>query len=372
MSTDEPKPRDLFHVFSTMDVGGAQVRFAKLANKFDIPFRNLLFATDQRYESVNLLLPHVDREVQEIDFGKGQTLRNLLLFRRTLNKLNPDVLVTYNWGAIEWAMANFGRNCPHVHVVDGFGPEEADGQLARRVWFRRLALWPHTTTVVPSQTLYDIVTRIWRLPAKNVAYIPNGIDCTRFGLPRDPALAQQYGLDDDNLVIGTVAALRPEKNLIRLIDAFSKTVASGRKAKLLIVGDGQERPGLEDHAKRLGLADRVVFTGYIADPSALLALCDIFALSSDTEQMPIGVLEAMATRLPVAAVDVGDVRNMVSDENRPFIVARDTDALANVLSTFLDDDTLRQDIGRANHTRVEATYSESEMVAAWARIFSAG
>jgi glycosyltransferase involved in cell wall biosynthesis len=372
LTDGEPKPRTLLHVFSTMDVGGAQVRFAKLANRFDTPFRHLLFAMDGSYDSVELLSPIVDREICDIHHVKGQTIANVRRFRRALNALNPDVLVTYNWGAIEWALANIGHARPHIHIVDGFGPEEADRQLPRRVLFRRLALRFNTTTVVPSQTLYNIVTRIWRLKPKTVRYIPNGIDCTRFGLERDPALARRFGLGEGDIVIATVATLRPEKNLRRLIDAFTSALAAHPTLRLMIVGDGPERPGLEAHAAQRSVADRVVFAGYIADPAPVLALADIFALSSDTEQMPISVLEAMATRLPVAAVDVGDVRNIVAEANRPFIVERSADALAIVLARFADDTALRTAIGDANRQHVEAVYAETDMITAYQQLFLAG
>ena len=131
--------------------------------------------------------------------------------------------------------------------------------------------------------------------------------------------------------------MRPEKNLTRLIEAFAISVAKEPALRLVIVGDGAERPSLEAAAARFGVADKVLFTGYIADPAPVLALFDIFALSSDTEQMPISVLEAMASRLPVAGVDVGDVRHIVSDRNKPLIVDRDAQALADILSTLAGD-----------------------------------
>ena len=80
--------------------------------------------------------------------------------------------------------------------------------------------------------------------------------------------------------------------------------------RLVIAGDGAERATLEQFAQELGISDRVVFTGHML-PEAVLGSFDVFALSSDTEQMPNAVLEAMAARLPVASVDVGDVKDMV-------------------------------------------------------------
>lgn len=361
----------LFHVFSTLNVGGPQVRFVTLANKLGLEFEHILFAMDHGYESTKLFDPAAPCTIRDIAYAKGHMVRNFFTFRRTLGKIRPDVLVTYNWGAIEWGIANIGRSCPHIHIVDGFGPEEADRQFARRVQFRRVALRWNTTVVVPSRTLVDIVTNIWRLDPATVVHIPNGIDCTRFARPRDPELARQYGLEPDALVTGTVAALRPEKNLERLLRAF-RMASDDPSHHLMIVGDGAERPALEASAKSLGLANRVVFTGYISDPAAILGLFDIFALSSDTEQMPISVLEAMAAGLPVAGVDVGDVRQIVSDANKSYIAARDTASLGAILATLAGDADLRARVGQANRAHVQAVYDEATMVEAYARLFSAG
>ncbi len=369
MTAGTAPPRTLLHVFSTLNVGGPQVRFATIANKLGGGFRHLLFAMDHGYEATKLLAPDALCEIHDIAYRKGRAARSFFTFRRALNTLRPDVLVTYNWGAIEWALANFGRACPHIHIVDGFGPEEADRQLPRRVQFRRLVLRRNTTVMVPSHTLEDIVTGVWRLDPAAVTYIPNGIDYARFSIPRDEALARRYGIDPDMTVIGTVAALRPEKNLERLLLAF-RAMPESDKLRLIIVGDGPERAPLEASAAQHGLSDGVIFTGYQADPAAILSLFDIFTLSSDTEQMPISVLEAMAAGLPIAGVDVGDVRHIVAPGNKPQIVARDAERLGQVLSEFAADPDLRHRIGAENRQHVKDVYDEATMVSAYAQLFS--
>jgi glycosyltransferase involved in cell wall biosynthesis len=115
-------------------------------------------------------------------------------------------------------------------------------------------------------------------------------------------------------VIGTVAMLRPDKNHARMLRAFS-TASSGQDAWLVLVGAGECRSDLEALAQsRSAAPTRVVFTGPSPDPAACYQAFDAFALSSDTEQMPLSVLEAMATGLRVMSTDVGDVRDMLGDE----------------------------------------------------------
>ena len=363
------EPRTLLHVFSTLNVGGPQVRFATLVNALGTRFRHRALAMDRGYASLDLIDPDAPCATWDIPVEKNQTLRNIVAFRRHLNALNPDVLITYNWGAIEWAVANLARSCPHIHIVDGFGPEEADRQMPRRVLFRRVALAHNTTIVVPSHTLEKIVTQIWRQSPSKTVYLPNGIDCSRFDIPRDSALADQFGIPAEATVIGTVAALRPEKNLGRLLDAF-QAIQAGQELRLVIVGDGPEREPMQTKAVELGSTDRVIFTGYLSDPAPILSLFDIFAISSDTEQMPISVLEAMASGLPVAGVDVGDVRHIVSDANKDLIVERDSAALSGVMTRLASDPELRKRVGAANRQHVQSVYDETTMVEAYGRLFS--
>ena len=344
-------------VFSTFSVGGPQVRFATLANRLGPRFRHAIIAMDGDRACAERLQPGLAIEWPPVPIRKGETLANLRAFRTALRAIRPDVLVTYNWGTIEWALANLLPVVRHVHIEDGFGPEEQARQIPRRVWTRRLAL-RRCTVVVPSQTLRRIATGAWRLPEARLRYIPNGIDLARF-MPAARGVEQ-------GVTIGTVAALRAEKNLGRLLRA----VAGVPAVRLVVVGDGPERPALEALAAELGLAGRVRFAGHMADPAPLLAGFDVFALSSDTEQMPISVLEAMAAGLPVAATDVGDVKAMLAPGNTGFVVPKeDAAALSGALARLARDAALRRALGAANRAKAERDYDERAMVAAYGALF---
>jgi glycosyltransferase involved in cell wall biosynthesis len=278
-----------------------------------------------------------------------------------LRDIAPDVLLTYNWGAVEWALINrFGPAIPHLHIEDGFGPEEAERQLARRVWTRRLALTgPGTKVVLPSRNLERIALQLWSLPAKQVCYIPNGVDCARFAVTS----REGEGLP---LAIGTVASLRREKNIARLIEAFAEVSAQhpAGSLELLIVGGGAERQALENLARQRGAAVR--FAGQTNQPEKFLPQMDIFALSSDTEQMPLSVLEAMAAGLPVVATAVGDVAQMVAAENRDYVVP--AAAFTAALARMIEGKEARQALGRANEQKARESFDENVMAARYAEL----
>ena len=306
------------------------------------------------------ILPAVSVDFPTVVAPKRATMGNVWRFRRLLHDWSPDVLVTHNWGSIEWAMANIPRIARHIHIEDGFGPDERGGQHWRRVLTRRLVL-ARSTVVLPSRTLWRIATETWRLDPQRVRYVPNGVDLARFAGAVRPAGAE--------VVIGTVAALRPEKNLGRLLRAFRPLASS---ARLVIVGGGQERASLESLAAESGIAGRVSFAGQVDDPAPLYRGFDVFALSSDTEQMPLSVIEAMAAGLPIASVAVGDVPLMVSDANRPYVVAPGADSLAAAIAALAHDGGLRARVGAANRAKAEREFDQAAMIEAYARLFAGG
>lgn len=352
----------ILSVFPTFAVGGAQMRFATIANHFGRRWRHAVVAMDGVTAARGLLGPELDVQFPPVDVSKGDTLGNVRRFRAALAVLRPDTLLTHNFGSIEWTMANRLPSVRQVHVEDGFGPEERGGQLPRRVWLRRVFL-RRRAVALPSQTLMRIARETWRLPPRWLHYVPNGIDLARFG-GRATAPPSEGGP-----VVGTVAALRPEKNLARLLRAFRLAAESG-PARLVLIGDGPERSGLERLATELGIAHRVRFAGHVNDPAPLIKAMDVFALSSDTEQMPISLLEAMAAGLPVAATDVGDIRAMLPAASHPFVVPCADAPLGAALRSLLDSASLRDEIGRANRGRAEAEYGQDRMFKRWEELLA--
>jgi L-malate glycosyltransferase len=360
----------LLHVFPSFGIGGVPLRMVRVINHFGKRFRHTVVALDNNFDAAAGVASDLELTLLPMRHRKRGALQAVIGSARALRHLRPDLLLTYNWGAIEWAMAS--RLLPvsrHVHLEAGFGQREADSQLPRRVMFRRWALARCVLVVVPSRCLADLACRVWRLPAAQVAYIPNGVDAARFSSPVCGKVAG-FTRRAGELVIGTVAPLRPEKNIGRLLRVFAM-LENLPSLRLVVAGDGLERGPLEQLAAEIGIADRVVFTGQVA-PESVLGTFDIFALSSDTEQMPNALLEAMAARRAIAAVDVGDVKSIVCEENREFIVARDDGpAFAAAITRLLRNPEKRDALGSNNRRRVVAEYSEDRMFSAYSEVFAA-
>lgn len=360
------KPRHLLHVFSTFAVGGPEVRSCDLINHFGDRYRHTIIAMDGRYDCQTKLQAGVPVTYLEVENFRQNLVKNVQQFSRLLKQLKPDVLLTYNWGAIEWGLASaFSRVCPHFHWEEGFAPEEVVQQKKRRIYARRLFLARAEKIVVPSRVLEGIARQVWKFPATRVSYIPNGVDVIKYSrspshkhnLTIDPAVAKS----PDCLLVGTVATLRQEKNIPRLLRVFIQATTN-IAAKLVIVGHGPEYSVLWQFVQENRLSENVLLLGHKDDPAEIVKQFDVFAISSDTEQMPISVLEAMAAGCPVVGTDVGDIREMLAPANRSFLcsVTAENDFAMNLQRLLLEAD-LRTRLGQQNHERCQASFDKSIM-----------
>ncbi|HZN38875.1 MAG TPA: glycosyltransferase [Planctomycetota bacterium] len=348
-------PRRFVHVFATFGAGGPQVRTVQLLAQLGPRYHHVVMAMDGRTEAAEMLR-NVACEIAPPPRRRG-FLATVSSQAAWLREQRPDLVLTYNWGAIETAAAARRLGLPRVHHEDGFGPEEAKRPLRRRSWVRTIVLRA-APVIVPSAVLVRIAAKHWRLLEDRVFLLPNGVDLQRFR----PAAAS-----DGALVVGTVGGLRAEKDHETLLEAVSRLVPLPR---VRIVGGGVLDGTLRARAASLGLADAVDFAGPVADTAPSYAGFSVFALSSRTEQMPIALLEAMACGLPVVATDVGDVRAMLPPEQAEFVVpAGDPDALAAALRRQLQDAALRARLGAANRRQVEAKYEASACLDRFVRVY---
>lgn len=360
----------ILHIFPSLEIGGMQRRFATLVSKSPDDLQHDVIALDENYEALDLIpgLEPLDDNLPVF----GDPLGRIFTARRIIKDQNPDLMVTYNWGSAEFDLGNiiFPR-CVSVHVQDGFGADETDTELLRRRLLRRFAYQRCSKVIVPSHTLETIATKNWKIKPSKLDYIPNGVDAQRFSPGSGTKIRKKYKISEDALVFGTVAALRPEKDIGRMIEAFASLSSVIENTYLLIVGDGVGRAPLQMLAERTGLGDKVIFAGNQSSPNLFLRAFDVFMLSSETEQFPISVLEAMATGLPVIATDVGDLKDIVSKDNQCCIEGRDAQTSAVHMRTLALDKALRGRLGAENRKKALENYTDTKMVDAYNKAFYA-
>ena len=178
-----------------------------------------------------------------------------------------------------------------------------------------------------------------------------------------------HGFSSRDLLIVSAARFEPQKNPLGLIAAFARALPRLPASHLIMAGEGSLLGECQALAARLGVSDRVYFPGLCRDVAQLLSACDIFALASDWEGVPVAVIEAMAARLPVVATAVGGVAELVeADVTGILAPPGDAEALAGAMVDLAGDPERRRSMGERGRLRAER-FDASVMVASYARLF---
>lgn len=364
----------ILHLHSTFSAGGKERRAVRLMNAFgDKVSHAIVSGVPGELSAANEIAYGIDVDYPD-EFpaltGKPTPWR-LQAIAQAMSEY--DLVLTYNWGAMDAVMAHtlFGKAIdlpPLIHHEDGFNSDEQIKLKASRNWYRRIALGRTSALVVPSEKLEGIALTEWAQPIGRVRRIANGIDVAAFA--KKPKRDTLRGIikHPGELWVGTVAGLRTVKALPRLVRAFAPLPEPWQ---LVIVGEGPELGAIRAEAQTLGIEHRVHLPGFVSDPAKFVGLFDIFALSSQSEQFPISLVEAMAAGLPAAAPAVGDIAAMVADENLPFIaLPGDIAGLSGALVALAGNPDVRESVGAANRAKAQAEFGEDRMIAAYRRLYA--
>lgn len=207
-----------------------------------------------------------------------------------------------------------------------------------------------THTVAVSQATLEVGVRRDGVHRERASVIPNGIT-----LPSRAATLE--GIGRGQPIIGAIGRLERVKDHATLIHAFARVHAECPNARLEIVGRGPERGRLKRLARELRIEDQVTLRGEVPDALNLTSGWDIYVQASVSEGMPRAVLEAMAAGLPIAATDVGGVRQAL-DCTGIIVPARAPHLIAQAILTLLKDVALCRELGAAARRRVETQFSQ--------------
>lgn len=198
-------------------------------------------------------------------------------------------------------------------------------------------------------------------PPEKLCTMPMGIDLEHFAPNRaDGAAARrEWGIAPDDLVVGTVARLVPDKGLECFLQAAARVSRAQPRARFLIVGGGPLRAALDQQARELGIDARVVFAGVRSDIPRQVAAMDLFVLPTKREGFGVVFAEAMAMGKPVVGSDIGPVREVVgAGETGVLLPPNDPDAFAEGILTLLADAPRRRAMGIAGRHRVEQRFDQ--------------
>jgi glycosyltransferase involved in cell wall biosynthesis len=360
------EPLHICHIVLRLDVGGLERIVLDLihAGRRDGHRVSVLCL-----ERPGVLAPvAVDLGAHVVSAGKRLGLRPRVVSRigTILRRLRPDVIHTHQIGALLYAgPAARSIHVPVVHTEHG---KHYANRLRNRLLGRLAARAARRICAVSLDVLHEL-RDCGIAPPRKLVHVPNGVDPERFTVSDDiGTLRQEFDVPARVPVIGTVGRLTGLKRQDILLRGF--TSVGHPTARLLLVGDGPARRELEALATSLGVIDRVRFAGYCARPERALAALDIFALTSDSEGMPLAILEAWAAGKPVVASGVGGVPDLIDDGRTGLLFRpRDVAALAGCLERLLHDQRLAQALGAAGRELVRARYDTRAMAAKYLGLY---
>ena len=278
-----------------------------------------------------------------------------------LRSRRVDILHTHLFGSNVWG-TTIGRMAGVPVVVAHEHGWSFSGSVMRRVLDRELVARHADLLLAVSRDYRDKMISVEGISPSDVLFLPNGIPSPQTG-GSDRDVRAELGIPSGAPVIGTVAALRPEKALEVLLEAVVLIATEMSQVRALIVGDGLERGRLEALAAELGVTDQVIFTGIRTDVPDVLEALDVAVCCSDYEGSPLSVLEYMEEAKPIVATRVGGVPDLIEDGVEGVLVEpRDPAALAAAVTAMLRDRSVAAELGAQARERRRAEFDIEVMV----------
>ena len=286
----------------------------------------------ERMEARGIRILYLDKKL-------GLDISMISKLRKIMKAEKPDVVHTH-LDVIKYAVAaarlSGVKTC--IHTVHNVADKEAEGRIQKIIntiyfklgWSRPVALSPQV-----KQTIVDF----YGLPERNVPVIFNGVDLTRC------LVKESYELEAAPQLLH-VGRFNEQKNHSGLLEAFRLFLEKYPGSTLRLVGDGELLQQTVKQAGELGICNQVQFCGSTGNVYPYLHAADIFLLPSKYEGMPMTIIEAMGTGLPIVASNVGGVPDMIEDGKSGLLVACDPAEICSACLRLAENAELRERTGR--------------------------
>ena len=280
---------------------------------------------------------------------------------RAIKQLRPDIVHAHDPHGVAMAALALSMSTQ---------PKRARLVAARRVDFRlkgnALSRWKYDQVdrfICASDAIRKILLADGVAPARTVT-VHEGIDLAHVAAAPPAALHEEFWLPHGAPIVGNVAALVPHKGQRHFVEAAALVVREVPDARFIIAGEGELRPTLEHLIQHHKLEKHVVLAGFRPDVLSLHKSFDVFVMSSITEGLGTSLLDAMACGRPIVATTAGGMPEVVQDGRTGILVPpRDDQAMADAIIKLLKDEGLRERMGAAGLSLVNAKFSAERMVA---------
>jgi len=348
----------IVHVLNSVARGGAENLVINLAHQMTLKGHEVvIISLTDKVEYTNLIDEYGIKVVSCGFIGTIFSINKLFTSFRKLqlevNKIQPDIIHSHIFLADVLVRA---LKLPNLCLITTFhSPEpwwdKSDIKSRLKTWLEGITARNRVKRYIAvSEEAKIMAVKYLGVQSNYVKVVMNGVDTELF--------QPSQGVKKDQLIVIHVARYYPEKAHELLITAFVLVVKKIPEAELWLVGDGPLCHKMKALVEQLGIQNNIKFLGLRSDIATLMQLANIFTLPSEREGLPISLLEAMATGLPVVVTRVGEMSNVVEHETNGLLIeCRDSSAISNGLLRLALDKSFSTILGENARVTIINNYS---------------
>lgn len=295
-----------------------------------ISFYDLHTAITERLENKGIKIEYLGK-------NRGFDPSIVIKMKKIIKAYQPDVIHTHRYVLPYAFIASIGMNVKQVHTVHNIAQKEQTkiGKIINKVMFRHFKVVP----VALSKEIQKTIQQVYEIPTSRIPVVFNGIDLSRCKVKESYTRKKIFKI----LHIGRFMTV---KNHTLLLRSFVKFAQQHSDARLELIGDGELKEEMMRLAQELDFMEKVEFAGLQSNVYPWLYDADVFILPSEFEGMPMTLIEAMGTALPIIASNVGGIPDMLTDKKEALLIEPREDCIIEALELLYNDECKRKYLGQ--------------------------
>lgn len=320
-----------------------------------ISFFDLHTAITERIENRGIKIKYLGKK-------RGFDPSIISKMRKIIKAYQPDVIHTHRYVLPYAFLASMGFKVKRVHTVHNVAQKEQTkvGKNINRVLFRYFNVVP----VALSKEIQRTIQEVYGLPDNRIPVVFNGIDLSR-------CIVKESYARKDTFTVLHIGRFMDVKNHELLLRSFARFKGQHSDARLQLLGDGELKENMMQLAGQLNITDAVEFAGLQSNVYPWLHNADVFILPSKFEGMPMTLIEAMGTGLPIIASNVGGIPDMLSSQKEALLIEPKEEKIIEALEMVYSDAKKREYWGR-NALQRSSLFSSQAMARKYLQLYSSG
>lgn len=349
----------VMQVIPRFSVAGAEVMCKTLSlelKKNDIGV--VVVSLYSYYSNLTKEIEDAGIKVYYLDKKRGIDCNVIKKLKKVIEVEKPDVIHNHLYSLKYVVWANQKNKISIIHTVHNIAKREAGSvdKILYKMFFKKKYVIP----VALSKNIQESIRELYKLPIEEIPVVFNGIDLSK-------CIEKIEYNKKNKFTIVHIGRFVHQKNHVGLINAFAEFHKVRADSELILVGDGELKEEIIDLVRRKGISKSVKFEGIKENVYPILNQSDAFILPSLYEGIPMTLIEAMGTGIPIIATNVGGVGNMLNENNALLINCNESE-IVDALCKLIDDYQLRENIG-VNAKRDAKMFSSKKMMLEYLRLY---